>query len=177
MLIADVVSLEREVLRWRGRTIILFEMFWQNEAKKLNIFWGCGGGSGPVCARCAGSAQTPGAKAPFLYWQPTTTRDGRYVFGVEADLAGTNTNSLLAAHNDSRRPLCLWCRGRSGRDQHERRHRLRATCASSTLPVLGDRANVSNDLQCQRLDRDCDRTSGLYLEACIVLHEGWRCLD
>jgi hypothetical protein len=118
----------------------------QNEAKKLNIFWGCGGGSGPVCARCAGSAQTPGAKAPFLYWQPTTTRDGRYVFGVEADLAGTNTKGGTA-------------------------------CGPLVLPVLGDRANVSNDLQCQRLDRDCDRTSGLYLEACIVLHEGWRCLD
>jgi hypothetical protein len=43
MFIADVVSLEWEVLRWRDRTIILFEMFWQNEAKKLNIFWGLWG--------------------------------------------------------------------------------------------------------------------------------------
>jgi hypothetical protein len=44
----------------------------------------------------SGSAQTPGTKAPFLYWQPTTTRDGRYVFGVEADLAGTNTKGGTA---------------------------------------------------------------------------------
>jgi hypothetical protein len=89
--IIDEVSLEWEVLRWRDRTIILFEMFWQNEAKKLNIFWGLWG------------------------WVGSCLRSMRW---IGANPRSEGAISLLAAHDDSRRPLCLWCRVRSGRDQH-----------------------------------------------------------